>query len=320
MTALLLLITLSAGAAPETEAPTGSTAHEHAVDTPEPSLQADADATAGDEVQPQHHVVLTPLPVPVQREHTATGLTQPLLPWLPHRGALDAFALFMLSLAAWGGGMLARRARESLAPRGLLPSLAIAAESIARILVVVFGLGVFAAIVPESLAPALPWLVLAGAVAIGWSLRDVLPDVTAGIVVMIERRVRPGQYIQGEGFAGAVATVGLRVTQIVDSSGRTIVVPNRYLLGKPLMTDRGRWPSVEVLVRVDPNLDSVAVRRAVKEAVLVSPFSAPTGGPDLIREEPEPGRWRVRTRLLDGVWAEQFEGALRETLADILQP
>ena len=75
---------------------------------------------------------------------------------------------------------------------------------------------------------------------------------------------------------------------------------------------------MDVLLRIDPELDPAIVRQAVRQAVLMSPWTAPTGGPDVVREEEQPGRWRVRARLLDGAWAEQFEGALRDTVADIL--
>jgi len=242
---------------------------------------------------------------------------QPFLPSLPLRGIGPALALTFLTGLCW---ILARAlgpVREWLAPTGALPVAATTLQQVLRVLALFFGFGVLAAIVPANLEPALPWVVLAGAVALGWSTRDVAPDFVAGLLMAAERKIRPGRWIDTGTVSGVVEQVGLRVTWVVDATGRRVVIPNRTFLSGIVATDRGQWPSIEVVLRVPGEHTPSAIRRVLEDAVLVSPWTAPLP-PEMVREEQEAGLWRVRARVLEGRFADRFEGALREHVEEAL--
>lgn len=242
----------------------------------------------------------------------------PFLPSLPLRGWRIGLLLAIATGLAWAMARGIDPIRDWLAPTGVLPTLASALQQLFRALALFFVFGVIAAIIPENLEPALPWLVLAGALALGWSVRDVTPDFIAGIVLAAERRVKPGQWIGTPEVSGVVEQVTLRVTWVRDATGRRVAVPNRMFLRGAVITDRGQWPSLEVVLRIPGEHPPSTVRRVVEDAVMVSPWSAPMP-PDLVREEQEIGLWRVRARVLEGRFADRFEGALREHVEEVLK-
>jgi small-conductance mechanosensitive channel len=223
----------------------------------------------------------------------------------------------VLTVASWGAARALDAPRDLLAPRGVLPWLLAFTQQILRLISVFLGLGVLAAVVPTDVAPALPFVVLGLALAVGWSARDLLPDLIAALVLAAERRIRPGQWIATDAVSGVVEQATVRVVWVRDATGRRIALPNRMMLARPVVTDRGRWPSVEVVLRVPLGHPPGRVRRILEDAVLVSPWAAPRP-PEMVREEDEPGRWRVRARVLEGRFADRFEGALREHVEESL--
>ena len=235
---------------------------------------------------------------------------------MPLRGlgaAVGALFGALLSLAAAGA---CQRVQRALAPTGFFPGLARLAEQGSRVVTIALILAAVAALTPAWLTPALGVLVLMAAAAVGWSVRDMLPDVAAGLVLASERRVRPGQWISGPEYAGLVTSVGLRVTWLQDSAGRAVALPNRHLM-RPMVADDSRWPAVEVQLKVPSGIPAQRVREAIQEAVLLSPWSASPARAEAIHEA-EAGSWRVRVSLPEARHAERFEGALREHVSEIL--
>jgi hypothetical protein len=207
--------------------------------------------------------------------------------------------------------------RAKLASSGMLPRILAVSETALRALSVVCGVAVIAAWVPSNLAPLLPWVLVFGAGALGWSLRDVAPDLIAWLTLTMEGRVRPGKWVSGDGFEGRVVSVSLRATLLHDSHDREIAVPNRLLLVAPVEGDLSLFPAVEVEL-VMPERDAGETRRALFEAVLLSPWVAPGETPELRGDTDGTGRWRIRVRLLSGDYAAAFEGTLRERVFEIL--
>jgi len=277
----------------------------------------DTDAATDDTDSPTSAAPAAPAPAE-QAPDLLTRDIQTWLPWLPLRGWRVGLALGLATLLCWGLARVLGPLRDWLAPTGVLPTLASGVQQFLRVLALFFAFGVIAAIIPANLEPALPWVVLAGAVALGWSTRDVAPDFVAGLVLAAERRIRPGRWIGTSKVSGVVEQVSLRVTWVRDATGRRVAVPNRTFLTGAVVTDRGRWPSIEVVLRVPGQHTPSAIRRVVEDAVLVSPWTAPLP-PEMVREEQEVGLWRVRARVLEGRFADRFEGALREHVEEALQ-
>lgn len=239
---------------------------------------------------------------------------------VPGAGARGIRAALGFGLAAALFGLLAavlQQLGRRLRPSGVLPTTLRVFELVARTLVAIFGLGVVSAMVPAFLAPAIPVVILAGAVAVGWSARDVIADLIAGLFMGVEGQLRAGYWIQGERYAGTVETIGLRVTWLRDVHGRRIIVPNRVLLAQPLVADDSPWPRIQFTVSLPDGTPSI-VRSALDEAILLSPWVAPDADIEVHPDATKPGLWQVSVRLLDGKYADRFQGNLRERVEEIL--
>ena len=282
---------------------------QHGVEDPPPIAEVTQEVA---DTQPETE----PDPAPASQAESL-GRVAPVLPQLPLRGFWSGVVLGLLALAFGGLMVVVRRSRRRLAAAGLLPSAAEITESAFRMVVLLFGLAAVAAWLPASLAPIVPWFLIFGAAAIGWSLRDVAQDAMAWMALSLEGRVRTGKWLQVDGFSGRVESVGLRCVVLHDLSGREITVPNRRLLREPVHADLSPWPLVEVeLVLYDSGASDL--RGAIREAVLLSPWVAPDGRPEVLGDVRGEGRWRVRARLLDGRFAASFEGSLRERVLEVL--
>ncbi len=293
-------------------------------DTQEPAEEAHIPAAPAE----THHVVPSlaadrhgPMEQP-ESDH-ATGLApsteapwQALLPRLPMRGFFNGLLLLVLTIGWSLLAQIASSVRLWLAPTGLLVRVAQFVEVFGRALAVLFGLGVLAAWAPAPIAVALPWVALVAALAFGWSARDVLPDVIAWMSIISEGRIRRGRWIQVPGMAGQVRSVGLRATVLVDDLGVEHSVPNRVLVGAVAETP-GRWPRVEVELRLPVDASSDEVRNVLCEAALASPWVA-SSQVEVLGDTTGEGTWRVRAHLLEGRFSGRFEGALRERVMHAL--
>ncbi|MBX2801035.1 MAG: mechanosensitive ion channel family protein, partial [Myxococcales bacterium] len=283
-------------------------------------------------VEPPAHPVATP-PGPAQAEAahpepaapppeapaTSQPSAEPLFTWptIPERGLFSVLMLLVGALLAATAAELAQRVRSDLRPRGLLPSLAALTHTVGRATAVLLVLGAVAAVLPQGLRPVLPWVAVAGALALGWSLRDVLPDVVAWAFLSAEGRIEPGLWVRGDGFEGRVESLALRATWVVDTRGARTSIPNRLLLRHPVRATLDRWPEAEVCVHL-PEAGPAVARAALREAALLSPWLAPEGQPEIGQDPGDVSRWTVRVRVLDGRYRDRFEGTFPERVRDVL--
>ncbi len=202
--------------------------------------------------------------------------------------------------------------------RGLIPRMAAGLHIGARGLVVVFGLSAIIHWFPPAYVAALPWVLLAAAAAVGWSARDFLPDLFAGVVLLIERRIRPGMWVSSSSFSGKVETLGPRGVRLRDTEGQIVSVPNRKLLSDPIRVDRNKHPRVDVSVRVDPSIHADEARRAIEDAALLSPWRVIQEYPDVRRDSKDVRSWTVRVRLLEPKFHRAFESALIDHVEESL--
>ncbi len=222
------------------------------------------------------------------------------------------------ALSLWVLGSVLGRLARGFSAEGLLPGLLEGLRLLLRVVAVVFVLVAVGRSLPPSVRPALPWALLAAAAAVGWSARDVLPDLVAGVLLVTERRIRPGRWVGGDGFAGTVERVGLRASTLRDSLGRRVTVPNRHLLSVPLIEGRAVGGEHEVQLRLPEHCVAADVRAALRDAVLLSPWVPPGADPVVLRDPVDRALWTVRAPLLEVRWAARFEGELLERAEELL--
>lgn len=211
-----------------------------------------------------------------------------------------------------------RHVRESLPERGLFPALLAFLHLAMRLLVVALALLLVLRALPDRLSVVVLFGFVAVAFALGWSVRDFLPDLVAGFVLVFERHVRRGTWVSATGFAGQVERLGFRSTLLRDAQGRRVDVPNRHLLTSPVTSGGHHEREHEVEVSLPTTLPAAVVRGSLRDAVLASPWVFPGADAVVLRDPDQPTRWRVRGRLLEAGFGARFEGELLERAEALL--
>jgi small-conductance mechanosensitive channel len=238
---------------------------------------------------------------------------------LPPTGPGTAAILIALTALCILAMSATRRARSTLRPQGGLPSLARATDAASRLAAVLLGLGAVVALLPLPLAAGFPWVLLAGAVAIGWTARDPLRDVLAWLVLLAEGGVRVGSWLVAGDHAGTVVARTPRAVWLEDPHGRRVAIPNHRVLAEPLLALPDGNTLAEVVVRLPEAADLHRAEQALADAVLLSPWVAPNSEPELTRDSDEPGRWTVRARLLSDRYRARFATTLPERVRDVMR-
>ena len=184
------------------------------------------------------------------------------------------------------------------------------------------GLGLLIGVAVELLPAGRDWILwglVILAVVTGWSVRDLFADVVAGAILAGERRVKKGMWVSGDGFQGTVEGRSLRATWLRDGQGHRLTVPNRAMVGAPMVYDTGAEAEHEVVVRLEGYHDASRVRLALNDAILSSPWVLAGATPVVLRDPADPVVWRVRSKLLEPRFSVHFEGELLERVEDLLR-
>ena len=163
------------------------------------------------------------------------------------------------------------------------------------------------------------WALAVLALVIGWSIRDLFADLVSGLILAAERRVKKGMWVSGDGFQGTVEGRSLRATWLRDGQGHRLTVPNRAMVGAPMVYDAGSDAEHEVVVRLEGYEDAGKVRLALTDAMLSSPWVLAGATPVVLRDPADPVVWRVRMKLLEPRFSLRFEGELLERVEDLLR-
>lgn len=121
----------------------------------------------------------------------------------------------------------------------------------------------------------------ASALAIGLALQGTLQNFAAGIMLLLLRPVRAGEYVSVEGRgAGTVDEIGLFMTRLVQSDGIQVLLPNSAVWGNPIVNySRNSTRRLDMLlgVRHDDDLETAlgVLRDLVARQADVLPDPAP---------------------------------------------
>ncbi len=130
-----------------------------------------------------------------------------------------------------------------------------------------------------------PLLAGAGIVGIGISLaaQSVIKDIINGFLILFEDHFGIGDVVSIEGLTGTVEQVNLRITQLRDTEGRLITIPNSQItIVQNLSMD---WAQVDLSVTVAHHNDLDQVLSVLK--AIATDLSKETEWQPLILEPPE---------------------------------
>ncbi len=145
--------------------------------------------------------------------------------------------LVFVVVAWFVGKLIANGVRKAFHHKGLIDLGGVLAS-------LTFGLVVFASvmiasvIVFPSVKPATIISSLGiGTVAIGFAFKDILQNLLAGILLLINRPYRRGDQIVVKDFEGTVEHIQSRATLIKTYDGRRVIIPNSDVYTSPVVVN-----------------------------------------------------------------------------------
>ena len=140
---------------------------------------------------------------------------------------LTAGLIFVITVVA--ASALSSFVSRSLLRRGGKPGPVGTISTLLRYVVLLIGLG--AAL--ETAGINLAALFAAGAlfaVALGFAMQSIAQNFVAGVILLVERSIQPGDVLQVEGKVVRVMDMGIRASVARTRDGEDLVVPNAVLI------------------------------------------------------------------------------------------
>jgi small-conductance mechanosensitive channel len=102
-------------------------------------------------------------------------------------------------------------------------------------------------------------------VGIGFGLRTVVENFVAGLLLLIERPIKTGDWIIVGATEGIVKSISVRSTEIETFDRASVIVPNSALIASPVInwTHKNRIARVIVKLSVLPGADARVIERVL---------------------------------------------------------
>jgi potassium-dependent mechanosensitive channel len=121
-------------------------------------------------------------------------------------------------------------------------------------------------------------------VGIGFGLQDVTKNFVSGLTLLIERKIKVGDFVEFEGLSGYVKEISIRSTLVHTLDGSDVIVPNSFLAENRLVnwsydnyTGRVRIP-----VRVEFDTDPLLVTEILARVAYNEPGVVHTYPPEVL--------------------------------------
>ena len=138
----------------------------------------------------------------------------------------------------------------------------------------------------------------AAGLAIGFGLQKTVGNLIAGIILLMDRSIKPGDIIVvGDGSSmggstapggvpnvGRVAKIGVRAVNVITRDGRKHLIPNELLMTQPV--ENWSYASPEVRVRMRVPVGYASDLRLAQRLIIETATANPR-----ILNEPEPAVW-----------------------------
>lgn len=110
----------------------------------------------------------------------------------------------------------------------------------------------------------------AAAIGVGFGSQNLVNNFLSGLILMIERPIKVGDFIDVDGLFGEVQEIGMRSTSIIIFGNRHMIVPNSSFLEKNVLnwTRKDNLISSYISVGVIYGSDTQKVKELLIQAVL----------------------------------------------------
>lgn len=115
-------------------------------------------------------------------------------------------------------------------------------------------------------------LLAAGGLAVGMALSGTVQNFAGGIMLLVFKPFRAGDFIEAQGHMGIVIEVQITVTKILTTDNRVVILPNGALSNGTINNFNGRpLRRVEWQVSVSYGVDAAACKEAILSIVNSDP-------------------------------------------------
>ncbi|WMN06635.1 mechanosensitive ion channel family protein [Marivirga arenosa] len=111
-------------------------------------------------------------------------------------------------------------------------------------------------------------------VAVGFASQDILKNIFAGIVILLDRPFVSGDKIEIDKFYGEVVEIGLRSTRIVTPDDSLVSVPNAVMMNSSLSNANSGEANCQVVAEIylPLTIDTIRTREIATQAATVSKY------------------------------------------------
>lgn len=180
----------------------------------------------------------------------------------------------VILFGAFFASRLAQRAMSrALALRGVTDAGTVGVSlRLTHYVIVILGIG----IALQTLGLNLGALFTAGAffaVALGFAMQNIAQNFVAGILLLTERTIKPGDILEVENRVVRVTRMGLRATVARSRDEEDLIIPNATLVQNTVTNFTLRDPifRLHTTVAVSYDSDLAAVKRVLQEAAAALP-------------------------------------------------
>lgn len=179
------------------------------------------------------------------------AILEAIVAFLPRLGLGVLVYLIARGISSWTTRILRRRLTKQKADEELIILL----EMFTRW--GIQGLGIVLAL--EQLAPGRLSTLLAGlgiaGITIGFALQDVAKNFIAGILLLLTQPFEIGDTIGVQGYTGKVLAINLRSTEMRESDGRFVIIPNSDIFISPIV-NYTRAPRRRIRLPLEISIDT----------------------------------------------------------------
>ncbi|MBP3202133.1 MAG: mechanosensitive ion channel [Bacteroidales bacterium] len=191
---------------------------------------------------------------------------------LLHFGLKVLAAIVIYAIGAWVIGLIRKSLKKSHIRHKTEPTLASFTESLVTIsLWVVLIVLVIGALGVNT--TSLAALLAAGGMAIGMALSGTVQNFAGGIMLLVFKPFKVGDFIEALGYSGTVTELTIVNTKLITPDNRVIILPNGALSGGNINNiNKKLIRRIEIPVSVAYGTDAQLVRDTIIEIVKQQPL------------------------------------------------
>lgn len=141
-----------------------------------------------------------------------------------------AFALAIYIVGKWLVGVISRTLQKSMDARNVDPTITKFVGSIAYYLM--FAFVIIAALGQLGVQTASIVAIMGAAgLAVGFALQGTLSNFAAGVMMIVLRPIKVGDFVTVAGESGTVAEVAIFATTLLTGDNKTIIIANSSVMG-----------------------------------------------------------------------------------------